>query len=68
MNQAEIDSRFTYHPPTDEKQTIYTEIRSKAKALAEYIATNAPTGRETSLSLTNLEQAVMWANAGVARS
>ena len=66
-SQQELDSRFTYHPPTHKKQAVYVEIRAKAKALAEYLMQNVPDGREKALALTKLEESVMWANAGVAR-
>lgn len=39
-----------------------------AKELAYMICQNTPTSREQSLALTNLEQAIFWANAAIARN
>jgi hypothetical protein len=63
-----IENDFTYHAPVGDQAARYTRIRSEAKGLALTIASLCPEGREKALALTNLEQAVMWANAGIARS
>jgi len=36
--------------------------------LAAYINENCPDSREKSLAFTKLEEAVMWANASIARN
>lgn len=64
----DLEKRFTYHAPKPGQPEKYTAIRDKAKELAEMIVELAPESREQSLALTNLEQAVMWANAGIARN
>lgn len=70
--QAEVVNRlenaFIYHKPTDDQPARYTAIREKAKELAFLICGNSKDSRERSLSLTKIEEAVMWANAGIARS
>lgn len=43
-------------------------IRDKAKELALVIDDCVPDSREKSVAMTNLEQVVMWANAGIARN
>lgn len=63
-----LEKRFTYHAPKLGQPEKYTAIRAKAKELAEMIVELVPESREQSLALTNLEQAVMWANAGIARN
>lgn len=63
----ELDARFTYHCPTDEQAKKYTSIRSRARAFAELIDALCPDSREKSLAITKLEEAVMWANAAIAR-
>jgi hypothetical protein len=68
MNAEEIEHNFTYHAPKGGQPEKYTQIREQAKALALLIHDLAPVSREQSLSLTNLEQAVMWANAAIARN
>lgn len=64
----DLEKRFTYHAPKPGQPEKYTAIRAKAKELAEMIVELVPLSREQSLALTNLEQAVMWANAGIARN
>ena len=68
MNQADLDNRFTYHPPKALQAEKYTAIRELAKGLAKFIEDVCPDSREKSLAMTNLEQAVMWANASIARN
>lgn len=63
-----LDNNFTYHAPFGDQPVRYTAIRAAAKALAGFILDNTPVSREQSLALTNLEQAVMWANASIARN
>ena len=67
MNQ-DIETRFTYHQPTKEKQIIYSDIRYKAKELAYLLDKVCPNSREKSLALTKLEEVVMWANASISRN
>ncbi len=58
---------FTYHPPREGQPDVYEQLRAKGRELAELIDVLAPSSRERSLALTNIEQAIMWANAAVAR-
>ena len=68
MEQAEIDKRFTYHPPRADQPARYEMIRAWARSLALVICKNAPSSREQSLAITALEECVMWANAAIARN
>jgi hypothetical protein len=66
---AALENNFTYHPVKDNTQSVrYNEIRSYAKGLARKIGRDCPPSRERSLALTKLEEAVMWANAAIARN
>ena len=65
---AELDNRFSYHSPKEGQPQKYTAIREKAKELAHMIDELCPNSREKSVAMTNLETAVMWANASVARN
>ena len=65
---AKIENNFTYHAPTEITKLKYETIRSNAKELATLISDLVPDSREKSLALTKLEEAVMWANAGIARN
>ena len=63
-----LEQDFTYHGPRDaEQMALYQAIRAGAHEFARAIAVLVPVGREQSLALTNLEQTVFWANAGIAR-
>lgn len=67
-DRAYLDRTFTYHSPTGDQAGRYVAIRASARIAAETILLMCPPSRERSLALTNLEQAVMWANASVART
>lgn len=63
-----IENNYTYHSPKEGQPKKYEAIREKAKELALLIEDVCPTSREKSIAFTNLEQAVMWANAAIARN
>ena len=63
-----LENDFTYHPPKGTQQARYEALRRQGKALAYEITRMVPESREQSLALTNLEMAVFWANAGIARN
>lgn len=64
---AQIERAFTYHPPKGDQAERYQIIRDAAKHFADVVLCNAPPGRERALSMTQLEQSIMWANAAIAR-
>lgn len=59
---------FQYHAPTEDQVQRMVRIRDKAKEFAELIGTTCPPSRERSLSITELEATVFWANASIARN
>jgi hypothetical protein len=65
--RKQVLAAFTYHPPKDDQPPRYGEIRAEAREFALVLLRLTPPGREQSLALTSLEQAVMWANAAIAR-
>jgi hypothetical protein len=66
---TDIEKRFSYHAPKNEHQTMrYAAIRSAAKDFAYMLIQLTPSSREQSLSLTHLEECVMFANAAIARN
>lgn len=67
MQQSDIDSRFDYHRPDEVKGATHQRIREAHKRLAETIDSELPEGREKSLAVTKLEEAMFWSNAAVAR-
>lgn len=67
MDSAELDTRFTYHAPKPGQPEKYTRLRDKAKEFAALVVELCPESREQSLAITKIEEASMWANAGIAR-
>lgn len=63
-----FENNFKYHSPKEGQPEKYTSIREKAKELAYLIDEACPNSREKSVAITNLETAVMWANASIARN
>lgn len=62
------EHNFTYHPPKGDQQERYEMLRRLGQQLGECILRRCPDSRERSLALTKVEEAVMWANAAIARS
>ena len=66
--QADLDNRFDYHPADPDTALLHQGVRQECKRLAEHLEVLVPPGRELSVALTNLEQVLFWANAGIARA
>ena len=64
----DIDNRFTYHKPHGDQNERYVKLRETAREFALEIYDLCPASRERSLAITKLEEAVMWANASIARN
>lgn len=67
MDAADLANRFTYHAPQNGQVELYAQIRAAAHELAKLLNDSCPESREKSLAVTHLEDAVMWANASIAR-
>ena len=67
MNPIEIIRRFTYHKPTEKQVPMYERTRNKAREFAELINGQCPDNHEKSIAISKVEEAVMWANASIAR-
>lgn len=63
----DLENVYRYHAPTGDQPQRYEALRAQAKALAARVLELAPDSRERSLALVRLEEAVMWANAAIAR-
>jgi len=68
MTNQELESRFTYHRPIGNQPRRYEVLRAKAKELAALANTLCPESREKAHAFTQLEDAVMWFNAAIARN
>ncbi len=67
MEQQEIETRFIYHAPKVGQPEIYARLRDKAKEMAILINDVCPESREKALAFSQLEDAIFWANAAIAR-
>ena len=63
---SQLDNVYTYHAPYGTQQDRYVDLRAKGKELAQLITDLTPQSREQSVALTNVQQAIMWANAAIA--
>ncbi len=63
-----IENNFKYHAPKEGQSEKYEALRAKAKEYAAMILELCPESRERSVALTELETAMMWANASIARN
>jgi len=68
VSPEDLQKRFTYHSPKEGQPAKYELIRDTAHEFAKLICDKTPFSREQSLALTHLEDAVMWANAAIARN
>ena len=64
-----VNNDFSFHPSTPETAGLFEFNRAVLQSAAhDLIAGGIPEGRERSLMLTHLEEAMFWANAAVART
>ncbi|MEV4575975.1 hypothetical protein AB0K16_22285 [Nonomuraea jabiensis] len=68
MDVNDLRNRFAFHPAsTEERKRDHEAIRDACMVLVMTLDSIVPDGRELSLAVTNIEQAMYWANAGAAR-
>lgn len=67
--QARIEHDFAYHkPPNAEVAERHAKVRDYCRGVAIRMVELVPQGRELSVALTKIEEAMFWANAGIARN
>lgn len=59
--------RFSHHAPTGPDAERHARLRLALWTAARSVVEITPGGREQSLAITHLEEAMFWANAAVAR-
>lgn len=64
----EVNKRFDHHAPDEIKIQKHQIVRTAVKGVAQGFYDFLPEGREKALAITKLEEALMWANAAIARS
>lgn len=63
-----IERTFKYHPPVDGQPSRYQTIRREGGDLAGQLCLLCPPCPELDVALVKLQEAVMWANAAIARN
>ena len=64
----ELENRFTHHAPRGDQAARYEVLRAAALAFAKMIVELTPCSPEQARSLNSLDEAVMLANAAIARN
>lgn len=68
MTGEDLQDRFGFHPAgTESARRAHSSVRAACLVAARSLNELLPEGREKSLAITNLEQAMFWGNAAVAR-
>lgn len=65
-SRSEILDRFDFHPGTEVTIPKHERVRRLAGQFANAIIDEVPAGRHQTLALTAIQEAMMWANAGIA--
>jgi hypothetical protein len=69
MTPEDLTNRFIHHPPVDDHRAHqHALVRENCLEIAEWFLDALPEGREQSLAVTKLEEAMFWANAALART
>ena len=68
IDADDIDNRFQFHPATEVTGPQHENWREAVRELAQTARRALPPGREKSLAITALEEAMFWGNAAIARN
>ncbi|MEV4557795.1 hypothetical protein AB0K51_12435 [Kitasatospora sp. NPDC049285] len=66
-HDAELVERFSYHPPRPGQPELYEQVRAAGLDFARLLNSYVPGSPELTHAVDSIDQAVMWANAGIAR-
>ena len=67
MDSSSLKDRFSYHAPDKAKLSRHAAVRSACLEAATILEEVIPPGAERALAVRKLEEAMFWANAGIAR-
>lgn len=65
---SRIENNHMFHSETPQVASRFHEVRLITEVCAKELVKLCPEGRELSLALTHLEEAMFWANAAIARN
>lgn len=63
----ELENRYTYHAPKGDQPKRYELIRAAAKQFASVVQELCPNSPERAHAKDRIDEAMMWANASIAR-
>lgn len=63
-----IENNFMYHKPEAACIPVFKDIRNEGKAFARLVMNDVPECPERTIAFRKIEEAVMWANAALARN
>lgn len=63
-----IENNFKYHKPLEKSIGKFKKIRAEGMIFVETVMSLVPECPERTLAFRKIEEAVMWANAGLARN
>lgn len=66
IDDAQLRTWFTYHPPTGDQPTRYNAIRDAAYEFAKAVREHTPPGADQTAAMRKIREAVMTANAAIA--
>lgn len=66
--RQDLVNRFNYHAPSPEAKVHHEKVREILLEVAVSLTVLVPAGREQAVVLTKIEEAMFWANAGIARN
>ena len=66
ITEADIDRRMQSHQLTNDQQINVDSLRSALTHITKEVLTYVPAGREQSLMVTHLEEALMWGVKAIA--
>lgn len=67
LDYGGLDERFKKHAVGEDQAERMESVREAGRRMAVTVSQDTADGRERSLALTRIEEAVFWANAGIAR-
>lgn len=67
-NDAQLTNRFMHHPPKGDQAERYALIRAKILEAAKFVRDNTPLCAEQTRAINALDEAMMFADAAIARN
>lgn len=67
VRRRDLERRFAYHKPTEEKALDHTHVRNNLANTAAILNNVLPNVPEREIALMKLEECMFWSNAAIAR-